>query len=130
MLCFVSALRPSPPLPSSCTGANCTYTIEAMMGDRKALQAGTSHTLGTNFAKVRRGGGPHWGPWGLCGNVPASFLAASWGKDDQRGIWGNGRNGSETIIADFKNSFRPNIVSRPGQGGTGGLMPEWLRGLT
>ena len=26
-------------------GANATYTIEAMMGDRRALQAGTSHNL-------------------------------------------------------------------------------------
>ncbi|KAL4186902.1 hypothetical protein AMTRI_Chr09g36470 [Amborella trichopoda] len=31
-------------------GASCTYTIEAMMGDRKALQAGTSHNLGQNFS--------------------------------------------------------------------------------
>eukprot|EP00878_Enallax_costatus_P035077 GHUV01039048.1.p1 GENE.GHUV01039048.1~~GHUV01039048.1.p1 ORF type:complete len:280 (+),score=82.69 GHUV01039048.1:359-1198(+) len=36
----------------SFAGANITYTIEAMMGDRKALQAGTSHNLGTNFAKA------------------------------------------------------------------------------
>ncbi len=36
----------------SFAGANCTYTIEAMMGDLKALQAGTSHNLGQNFAKV------------------------------------------------------------------------------
>lgn len=36
----------------SFAGANCTYTIEAMMGDRKALQAGTSHNLGDNFAKA------------------------------------------------------------------------------
>ena len=27
-----------------------TYTIEAMMGDKRALQAGTSHDLSTNFA--------------------------------------------------------------------------------
>ncbi|KAL5576597.1 hypothetical protein UlMin_018296 [Ulmus minor] len=27
-----------------------TYTIEAIMGDRKALQAGTSHNLGQNFS--------------------------------------------------------------------------------
>jgi prolyl-tRNA synthetase len=33
-------------------GALRTYTIEAMMGDGKALQAGTSHNLGQNFAKV------------------------------------------------------------------------------
>jgi prolyl-tRNA synthetase len=33
-------------------GADRTYSIEAMMGDGKALQAGTSHNLGQNFAKV------------------------------------------------------------------------------
>jgi prolyl-tRNA synthetase len=33
-------------------GALRTYTIEAMMQDRKALQAGTSHNLGQNFAKA------------------------------------------------------------------------------
>jgi prolyl-tRNA synthetase len=33
-------------------GAMHTYTIEAMMGDKKALQAGTSHNLGQNFAKA------------------------------------------------------------------------------
>ena len=33
-------------------GAVATYAIEAMMGDRKALQAGTSHYLGQNFAKA------------------------------------------------------------------------------
>lgn len=32
-------------------GAVNTYTCEAMMQDRKALQAGTSHYLGQNFAK-------------------------------------------------------------------------------
>ncbi len=32
-------------------GADNTYTIEAMMQDRKALQAGTAHFLGQNFAK-------------------------------------------------------------------------------
>ncbi|MGB4868662.1 MAG: proline--tRNA ligase [Candidatus Promineifilaceae bacterium] len=33
-------------------GANETLTIEAMMGDGKALQSGTSHNLGQNFAKA------------------------------------------------------------------------------
>ncbi len=33
-------------------GADHTYCIEAMMGDKKALQAGTSHHLGQNFAKA------------------------------------------------------------------------------
>ncbi len=32
-------------------GAIATYTIEAMMQDGKALQAGTSHDLGQNFSK-------------------------------------------------------------------------------
>lgn len=34
-------------------GADLTYSIEAMMQDRKALQAGTSHFLGQNFAKAQ-----------------------------------------------------------------------------
>jgi len=33
-------------------GAVSTYSIEALMGDGRALQAGTSHNLGQNFAKV------------------------------------------------------------------------------
>ncbi len=33
-------------------GAEQTYCIEAMMGDKRALQAGTSHDLGQNFAKA------------------------------------------------------------------------------
>lgn len=33
-------------------GASRTYTIEAMMGDRKALQAGTSHNLAQNFSRA------------------------------------------------------------------------------
>ncbi len=33
-------------------GAINTLTLEAMMGDGKALQMGTSHELGTNFAKA------------------------------------------------------------------------------
>jgi prolyl-tRNA synthetase len=33
-------------------GANETLSIEAMMGDGKALQSGTSHNLGQNFAKA------------------------------------------------------------------------------
>lgn len=33
-------------------GAARSYTIEAMMGDTRALQAGTSHNLGQNFAQA------------------------------------------------------------------------------
>jgi len=34
-------------------GAESTFAIEAMMQDGKALQAGTAHYLGTNFAKAQ-----------------------------------------------------------------------------
>ncbi|MFN9911534.1 MAG: proline--tRNA ligase, partial [Pirellulaceae bacterium] len=34
-------------------GAVTTLSIEAMMQDRKALQAGTSHFLGQNFSKAQ-----------------------------------------------------------------------------
>ena len=33
-------------------GASRTYSIEALMGDGRALQAGTSHDLGQNFSKA------------------------------------------------------------------------------
>jgi prolyl-tRNA synthetase len=33
-------------------GAARTYSVEALMGDGRALQAGTSHNLGQNFAKA------------------------------------------------------------------------------
>src|SRR4029079_8909259 len=33
-------------------GADATYSIEALMPDGKALQSGTSHFLGQNFARV------------------------------------------------------------------------------
>jgi len=33
-------------------GALRSYTIEAMMGDKRALQSGTSHNLGENFARA------------------------------------------------------------------------------
>ena len=33
-------------------GAVRSYSIEAMMGDKRALQAGTSHNLGQNFARA------------------------------------------------------------------------------
>jgi prolyl-tRNA synthetase len=33
-------------------GADASYSLEAMMGDKKALQAATTHNLGQNFAKA------------------------------------------------------------------------------
>ena len=40
------------PTPSGSPGALRTYACEALMQDNKALQAGTSHNLGQNFAKA------------------------------------------------------------------------------
>ncbi|MBT8037585.1 MAG: proline--tRNA ligase [Verrucomicrobiae bacterium] len=34
-------------------GANMTLTVEAMVQDKKAIQAGTSHYLGTNFSEAQ-----------------------------------------------------------------------------
>jgi prolyl-tRNA synthetase len=34
-------------------GADMTFTVEAMVQDKKAIQAGTSHYLGQNFAKAQ-----------------------------------------------------------------------------
>ncbi len=48
-----------PPIPGEKTaherfpGAENTYTVEAMVQDRKAIQAGTSHFLGQKFAKAQ-----------------------------------------------------------------------------
>ena len=55
---FASSQAAMPVIPGrksrveSFAGADVTYTIEAMMGDKKALQAGTSHNLGDNFARA------------------------------------------------------------------------------
>ena len=55
-------------------GAEATYTIECMMHDRKALQAGTSHYFGDGFAKAfeieftdknNKKTNPHQTSWGV-----------------------------------------------------------------
>jgi prolyl-tRNA synthetase len=46
-------LRGEKPEGERFPGAVNTYSIEAMMQDRKALQAGTSHFLGQNFSKAQ-----------------------------------------------------------------------------
>ncbi len=66
-------------------GADETYCIEAMMQDGKALQAGTSHFLGQNFAKAfdvkfatREGGLDHvWGTsWGVSTRLMGALIMA------------------------------------------------------
>ncbi|MFK7766826.1 MAG: proline--tRNA ligase [Mariniblastus sp.] len=64
-------------------GADMTLSIEAMMQDRKALQAGTSHFLGQNFSKAQdikfqnaEGGESHaWTTsWGLSTRMVGALI--------------------------------------------------------
>ena len=66
-------------------GALNTYTVEAMVQDRKAIQAGTSHYLGQNFAKaqeitfVGRGGEKeyvHTTSWGVSTRLIGTLIMA------------------------------------------------------
>lgn len=56
---FLSNILAIPVIPGEKTeaerfpGADNTYTVEAMVQDKKAIQAGTSHYLGQNFAKAQ-----------------------------------------------------------------------------
>ncbi|PRY10996.1 prolyl-tRNA synthetase [Pontibacter ummariensis] len=71
-------------------GALDTYTIEGLMQDGKALQAGTSHFLGQNFAKAfdvkfatKEGGLEHvWGTsWGVSTRLMGALVMAH--SDDE-----------------------------------------------
>jgi prolyl-tRNA synthetase len=73
-------------------GAVRTYAIEGMMQDRKALQAGTSHNLGQNFAKAfdvtfqtKEGGLDHvWATsWGVSTRLVGALIMA---HSDDRGL--------------------------------------------
>ena len=73
-------------------GAVRTYAIEGLMQDRKALQAGTSHNLGQNFAKAfdvtfqtREGGLDHvWATsWGVSTRLVGALIMA---HSDDRGL--------------------------------------------
>ena len=71
-------------------GAEETYCIEALMQDGKALQAGTSHFLGQNFAKAfdvkfmtKEGSQAHvWAPsWGVSTRLMGALIMTH--SDDQ-----------------------------------------------
>jgi prolyl-tRNA synthetase len=73
-------------------GAVQTYAIEGLMQDRKALQAGTSHNLGQNFAKAfdvtfqtKDGGLDHvWATsWGVSTRLVGALIMA---HSDDRGL--------------------------------------------
>jgi len=73
-------------------GAVRTYCIEAMMGDRRALQAGTSHFLGQNFAKAfdvtfQNENGEHEYVWGSSWGVSTRLVGALvMGHGDEKGL--------------------------------------------
>ena len=50
--CAIPVITGEKPDHEKFPGAVKTYTLEAMMQDKKALQSGTSHNLGQNFAKA------------------------------------------------------------------------------
>jgi prolyl-tRNA synthetase len=71
-------------------GAVDTYSIEAMMQDGKALQAGTSHYLGENFARAfdvqyqsrdKKLEYPHSSSWGVSTRLVGALIMAH--SDDQ-----------------------------------------------
>lgn len=73
-------------------GAKATYTMEAMMLDGKALQAGTSHYLGNNFAaafdikyldKDGQLKNPYGTSWGVSTRLIGALIMA---HGDQRGL--------------------------------------------
>ncbi len=73
-------------------GADTTYTFEALMQDGKALQAGTSHFLGQNFAKTfdvkfatQTGGLEHvWGTsWGVTTRLIGAMIMT---HSDEKGL--------------------------------------------
>ncbi len=74
-------------------GAVNTYCIEAMMQDRKALQAGTSHYLGQNFSKAfnirfdTKDGGLDYGyttSWGVTTRLIGALIMAHSDDDGLR----------------------------------------------
>ena len=50
--CVIPVITGLKPEHEKFPGALTTYTLEAMMQDKKFLQSGTSHNLGQNFAKA------------------------------------------------------------------------------
>lgn len=73
-------------------GAYATYSMEAMMQDGKALQAGTSHNLGTNFSEpygiqfLSRGGeltAPFGTSWGVSTRLIGAIVMT---HGDERGL--------------------------------------------
>ncbi|MFO7850218.1 MAG: proline--tRNA ligase [Spirochaetia bacterium] len=99
-------------------GAIDTYAIEAMMQDRRALQAGTSHFLGQNFAKAfdvtfqtKDGGLDHvWATsWGVSTRLVGALIMSH--SDDQGLVVPPRLAPTETVIIPiFKNKNKEEIL--------------------
>ena len=84
-------------------GAVSTLTMEAMMQDRRALQAGTSHFLGQNFArasniKFQSEAGKEEYAWTTILSLSTAFVAVAiaWGAD---GLAAHFVNGMDAALA-------------------------------
>jgi len=104
-------------------GAVDTYAIEAMMQDRKSLQAGTSHFLGQNFAKAfdvtfqnDKGSLEHvWATsWGVSTRLVGALIMT---HSDDKGLIVPPRLAPTevVIIPIFRNNNRDEVVSWAGR---------------
>ena len=100
-------------------GAVTTYALEAMMQDRRALQAGTSHFLGQNFAKAfdvtyqnRTGGLDHvWASsWGVSTRLIGAVIMT---HSDDKGLVVPPRIAptEAVIVPIFKNETRESVLA-------------------
>jgi len=104
-------------------GAVDTYAIEAMMQDKKALQAGTSHFLGQNFAKAfdvtfqtRESSMDHvWATsWGVSTRLIGALIMAH--SDDKGLVVPPKLAPTEVaIVPIFKNTTRAQVMEYAGQ---------------
>jgi prolyl-tRNA synthetase len=104
-------------------GAINTYAIEAMMQDKRALQAGTSHFLGQNFAKAfdvtfqtKNGELDHvWATsWGVSTRLVGALIMT---HSDDRGLVVPPRLAptEAVIIPIFKNKNREQVLGYAGR---------------
>ncbi|MFW6214404.1 MAG: proline--tRNA ligase [Alkalispirochaetaceae bacterium] len=100
-------------------GAVSTYAIEAMMQDKRALQAGTSHFLGQNFARAfdvqfqsREGSLEHvWATsWGVSTRLIGALIMA---HSDDNGLVLPPRLApvQVVVVPIFKNKNKEDVVS-------------------
>ncbi len=100
-------------------GAVSTYAIEAMMQDGKALQAGTSHFLGQNFAKAfdvrfqnKEGALDHvWATsWGVSTRLIGALIMAH--SDDSGLVLPPRLAPTKTVVVPiFRNKNKPEVMA-------------------